>query len=188
MKIAVYGGAQPKPGDEVYQQGVLLGQWIGENGHTVLTGGYMGIMEAVSQGAAEKGGHVIGVTCLELEQWRNTKANRWVREEWKLPTLRERLWTILSNSDLGIAMPGGAGTLAEISMLWNHQIIGLLPDSPIILIGEGWQNMFEVFYSHLGKYIADHDRHHLHFAPDVKQAIQIVEQYAKTISASTPIK
>ena len=188
MRIAVYGGAQPKPGDETYQQGVLLGQWIGENGHTVLTGGYMGIMEAVSQGAAEKGGHVIGVTCLELEEWRNAKANRWVKEEWKLPTLLERLWTILSNSDLGIAMPGGAGTLAEISMLWNHQIIGILPDSPIILVGEGWQKMFEIFYSHLGNFIAEHDRYHLQFATDVKQAIQIAEQYEKTTDGSSSIK
>lgn len=188
MKIAVYGGAQPKPGDEAYQQGVLLGQWIGENGHTVLTGGYMGIMEAVSQGAAEKGGHVIGVTCLELEEWRNSKANRWVREEWKLPTLRERLWTILSNSDLGIAMPGGAGTLTEISMLWNHQIIGILPDSPIIVVGEGWQKMFEVFYSLLGNYIANQDRHHLHFAADVKHAIKIAEEYVKKKADSSSIK
>jgi uncharacterized protein (TIGR00730 family) len=188
MRIAVYGGAQPKPGDEVFQQGILLGQWIGENGHTLLTGGYMGIMEAVSKGAAEKGGHVIGVTCVELENWRHTHANRWVMEEWKLPTLRERLWALLENSDLGIAMPGGAGTLAEISMLWNHQIIGILPASPIILVGEGWQKVFDSFFSHSDKYIAKHDRTHLHFAADVKEAIQLADRCSQSIKGSPTLK
>jgi uncharacterized protein (TIGR00730 family) len=180
MRIAVYGGSHPKPGDEAYQQAIELGQWIGQNGHTVLTGGYMGVMEAVSRGTAEKGGHVIGVTCLELENWRKAHANRWVSEEWKLPTLRERLWTILSNSDLGIAMPGGAGTMAEISMLWNHQIIGLLANSPIILVGEGWQKVFESFYTYLGKYISDDDRKHLLFASDVQQTVQFIDKIAKS--------
>lgn len=188
MKIAVYGGAQPKPGDEVYQQGFQLGHWIGENGHTVLTGGYMGVMEAVSKGAAENGGHVIGVTCLELENWRNTRANRWVSEEWKLPTLRERLWAILSNSDLGIAMPGGAGTLAEISMLWNHQIIGLLSNFPIILVGEGWKNIFTAFYSDLGKYIADDDRKLLFFAADVQQSIDEIKRIDQARQVQPSIK
>ena len=184
MKIAVYGGAQPKLGDEVYQQGIQLGQWIAENGHTVLTGGYTGIMEAVSKGAAEKGGKVIGVTCQELENWRNNRANQWVSEEWKLPTLRERLWTILSNSDLGIAMPGGIGTLAEISMLWNHQIIGILSNSPIILVGEEWHKVFESFFSLLGKYTNDHDKEHILFAPDIQQAIRFAAKVLESKSVN----
>jgi uncharacterized protein (TIGR00730 family) len=180
MNIAVFGGAHSKPGDEAFQQGILLGEWIAQNGHTVLTGGYMGIMEAVSQGAAEKGGHVIGVTCEELENWRQTHANRWVKEEWKLPTLRERLWALLEKSDLGIAMPGGAGTLAEISMLWNHQIIGILPSSPIILIGEGWRKMFKVFFEESSIYIAERDCSHLQFAENLQKAIQIANGYIQS--------
>lgn len=38
---------------------------LAERGHIVLNGGYIGTMEAVSRGAAEAGGHVIGVTCEE---------------------------------------------------------------------------------------------------------------------------
>jgi uncharacterized protein (TIGR00730 family) len=180
MNITIFGGAQPRPGDAVYQQGILLGQLLAESGHTVLTGGYMGIMEAVSRGAAEKGGHVIGVTCKELEDWRHVGANQWVNEEWKLPTLRERLWSLLEHCDLGIAMPGGAGTLAEISMLWNHQIIGILPSHPIILVGEGWESVFASFYSTMGNYIADHDRAHLVFSPNVEDAVQRVNDFFKT--------
>jgi uncharacterized protein (TIGR00730 family) len=180
MNISVFGGSQPKPGDVVYQQSILLGQLLAESGHTVLTGGYMGIMEAVSRGAAEKGGHVIGVTCEEIENWRHVSANQWVQEEWKLPTLRERLWSLLEHCDLGIAMSGGAGTMAEISMLWNHQIIGLLPSHPIILVGEGWETIFGIFFSKLGKYITDQDRTHLVFSPNVDDAVLKVNDFFKT--------
>jgi len=34
----------------------------------------MGTMEAVSRGAAEAGGHVIGVTCKDIERWRGAGA------------------------------------------------------------------------------------------------------------------
>jgi len=180
MNISVFGGSQPKTGDEVYQQAIVLGQLLAESGHTVLTGGYMGIMEAVSRGAAEKGGHVIGVTCEELENWRHAHANQWVQEEWKLPTLRERLWSLLVHCDLSIAMPGGAGTMAEISMMWNHQIIGILPSHSIILVGEGWKALFDIFFSKLGTYITDHDRTHLYFSPSVEDAVQKVNNFFPT--------
>jgi uncharacterized protein (TIGR00730 family) len=182
MNISIFGGSQPRPGDAVYQEAILLGQLLAESGHTVLTGGYMGIMEAVSRGAAEKGGHVIGVTCKEIENWRNVSANQWVQEEWKLPTLRERLWSLLEHCDLGIAMPGGAGTMAEISVLWNHQIIGILPAHPIILVGEGWKEIFTNFFSTLGNYTTEQDRTHLLFSPDVKDAVDKVNFFFKSMN------
>lgn len=51
MNITVFGGAQPQPGDENYRMAHKLGQLLGQAGHTVLTGGYGGTMEAVSRGS-----------------------------------------------------------------------------------------------------------------------------------------
>jgi uncharacterized protein (TIGR00730 family) len=171
MRISVFGGSNPKENEPVYQQALQLGKMLAEKDHTVLTGGYIGIMEAVSRGAAEAGGHVIGVTCDEIEKWRPLHANPWVKEEWHVLTLRERLWCLLEKCDLAIAMPGGAGTMAEISMLWNHLIIGAIPPKPIIIVGESWREVFEVFFRTLGNYTSDHDRHHLVFVKSVSEAI-----------------
>lgn len=52
MNITVFCSSQTKPGEPAYQEGLRLGQLIGSAGHTVLTGGYIGSMEAVSRGAA----------------------------------------------------------------------------------------------------------------------------------------
>ena len=81
MKISVFGGSQPKEEDAAYAEAMELGRLLAQRGHTVLTGGYIGVMEAVSRGACEAGGHVIGVTCEDIEAWRPIKANSWVMEE-----------------------------------------------------------------------------------------------------------
>src|SRR5512143_3898323 len=108
MRVSVFGGSQPKQGDAAYAEAMELGELLAERGHTVLTGGYIGTMEAVSRGAHESGGHVIGVTCEEIERWRPIGANRWVKEEIKKVTLIDRLHTLIHESEAALALPGGA--------------------------------------------------------------------------------
>ena len=36
MRVTVFGGASPKPGEPAYQQALALGQLLAEAGHTVL--------------------------------------------------------------------------------------------------------------------------------------------------------
>ena len=81
MRISVFGGSQPKEQDTAYGEAVELGKLLAQRGHVVLTGGYIGVMEAVSRGAKEAGGHVIGVTCEDIEAWRAVRPNSWVMEE-----------------------------------------------------------------------------------------------------------
>ncbi|MBN2043758.1 MAG: LOG family protein, partial [Anaerolineales bacterium] len=137
MRITVFGGSAPKPGSLEYQQAYHLGQLIGAAGYTALTGGYIGTMEAVSRGCAEAGGHVIGVTCNEIEAWRPVKPNRWVIEEIRHPTLHARLLTLIKECDAAMALPGGVGTLAEIVMMWNLMQTASISSRPLILIGSG---------------------------------------------------
>ena len=79
--ITVFGGSLPVPGTPPYQDAQRLGSLLAGSGYAVQTGGYIGTMEAVSRGAAEAGGHVIGVTCDEIENWRPVAPNRWIKEE-----------------------------------------------------------------------------------------------------------
>src|SRR5512147_1733313 len=123
MRVSVFGGAQPKEGEAAYSEALELGRLLAERGHVVLTGGYIGTMEAVSRGAKEAGGHVIGVTCEDIGEWRKVKANAWVMEEIRKKTLVERLHTLIHESDAALALPGGPGTLTEISLMWNLMIV-----------------------------------------------------------------
>lgn len=175
MKIAVFGGAQPKEGSQIYEVAHKLGGLLAQRGHTVLTGGYMGTMEATSRGAHEAGGHVIGVTCIDIENWRGAKPNQWVKEEIRKQTLIERLQAIVENSDAAIALPGGVGTLVEISLFWNLMTIETIQPRPLILLGNSWRLTIENFFSEFDAYMSDNHLKYLHFAKDVEEAVQKLE-------------
>ncbi len=176
MKITVFGGSAPKPGTPAYQEAYTLGKLLAEHGQSVITGGYIGTMEAVSRGASEAGGHVIGVTCEEIESWRDVRPNQWVAEEWRYPTLKARLNALIEKCDAAFALPGGPGTLTEIMLMWNQLIIQALPPRPLILIGSGWQTVLDqAFYTELDDYIPESQRAHLQFASDIETAVKLLE-------------
>lgn len=177
MNITIFGGSQPQPGSPAYTEAFELGKLLALAGHTVLTGGYVGTMEAVSRGANEAGGHVIGVTCAVIEAWRGVRANAWVQEERRFDTLQERLNELVLACDAAIALPGGPGTLTEISLTWNLMIVDSIPAKPLILTGAGWRSVMESVYNSFETYVPQNQRDLLHFAPDVQSAVAILPKY-----------
>jgi len=171
MIISVFGGASPREGQDSYETARQLGYALGSSGHSLLTGGYVGVMEAVSRGGHEAGAHVIGATCKQIEISHNRKPNVYLDEEWSYETLQDRLFALVERSDVAVAMPGGVGTLAEIAITWNEMIIKAIPPRPMILYGAAWKNTFEQFIADFDEYIPQHDRHHIHYAADI-QAVQ----------------
>jgi len=176
MNVTVFGGAQPKEETEAYEEARELGKLLAERGHAVLTGGYMGTMEAVSRGASEAGGHVIGVTCIDIEDWRGTAPNQWVKEERRMKSLIERLQALIEGCDAAIALSGGAGTLTEISLMWNLMIVESLPPRPLILVGSGWQSTFDQFFKEFYTYMPIRQQELLYFAEDVKTAVEKINK------------
>ncbi|MCJ7625884.1 MAG: LOG family protein [Anaerolineaceae bacterium] len=185
MKVTVFGGARPRPGDPAYKEAYLLGTLLGKAGYSILTGGYCGTMEATSHGAADAGVHVIGVTCDEIENYRSTRPNKWIEEEWRCKTLRERLWTLIENCDAAIALPGGAGTLAEITLLWNHLLIGAIQPRALILVGKEWKEIFSLLFDHQSENFSVQDQDWILFAKDVQDAVHLLQKYPYT-SANPP--
>jgi uncharacterized protein (TIGR00730 family) len=176
VQITVFGGSEPRPGDEAYAEAYRLGRLIGLRGHTVLTGGYIGTMEAVSCGAAEAGGHVIGVTCEQIEAWRPVGPNAWVQEELRFTTLRERLYALIDQCDAALALPGGIGTLAEVAAMWSQLQTGGILLKPLILIGPGWKAVMEQFSAVFSGYVKDANHELLAFAPDVETAYRMLDE------------
>ncbi|MBI4731915.1 MAG: LOG family protein [Chloroflexi bacterium] len=174
MNVTIFGGSQPKEGDTSYAEAYELGKLLARAGHTVLTGGYIGTMEAVSRGAAEAGGHVIGVTCADIEAWRAVKPNAWVKEERRFATLQERLNELVLACDAAVALPGGPGTLTEVALTWNLMIVRSMPAKPLILTGAGWRSVLESFYNSFDVYIPQDQRVHVQFAEDVQEAVKLI--------------
>jgi uncharacterized protein (TIGR00730 family) len=176
VRITVFGGSEPKPGEAAYEEAYRLGHLIGAGGHTVLTGGYIGTMEAVSRGVSEAGGHVIGLTCDQIEAWRTVGPNAWVKEELRFRTLRDRLYALIDQCDAALVLPGGIGTLAELAAMWSQLQTGGILLRQLILIGPGWKAVMEQYWSVFDTYVKDTHRELLSFAPDVEAAYKMLER------------
>ena len=173
--ISVFGSSAPQPGSAAFVEAQRVGRLLAEAGFAVATGGYMGTMTAVSQGAAEAGGHVIGVTCDQIEQFRPIGPNRWVQEEIRYATLRERLLHLVTKSDGIIVLPGGIGTLSEMTLAWSFLQVGEVAAQPLVLLGDLWRQTIAAFYT--TEYVREKDMKLLLFADDVETAVAHIIQY-----------
>lgn len=177
--ISVFGGAETNPGEVVYQDAYQFGKMLGKAGYTVLNGGYIGVMEAVSKGAAEASGHVIGVTCDEIEAWRPITPNPWINEEYRFSTIRERLFALIDRCDAAIVFPGGIGTLGELAIMWSQLQIGAISPRPLIIVGKEWNDVLNAFYKHLGNFVNEKHRGWLIICADFQEAFSCLENTQK---------
>ena len=176
MKVAVFGSANANEGDDLYALAYQLGKLLAEAGHSVMTGGYCGTMEATSRGADEAGGHTIGVTSDEIEAFRPGGPNAWVREVIPSATLGDRIAILTRQADAFIALPGGVGTLVEVAMAYNLIAIGAIPVRHLLVIGEGWKQTFEAFFNGQSSSVNATTRAILQFAPDAASAVALLQQ------------
>lgn len=151
--IAVFGSSRREENSLLWVEAYELGRVLATAGYTVLSGGYGGSMGAVSRGAAECGGRVIGVTCATFDP---APCNQWLTEEVKAPTLMARLATMIERADGFVALRGGIGTLSEITLVWSLLQTRELDGKPLILLGAPWRPVVDALKLHtdLGTSIA----------------------------------
>jgi len=180
--ISVFGSSAPTPGSETYAQAQRVGQLLAEKGYAVATGGYMGTMMAVSQGASEAGGHVIGVTSAQIERFRPIAPNRFVQEEIRYESLRERLVHLVTENIGVITLPGGIGTLSEVSLAWSFLQTGEMPLRPIVLLGRMWRDSFAPLTE--SEYVQQKYADLLFYAGTPETAVNLVTNYIPLIDGA----
>ena len=149
--VAVFGASQSVPGDGHYEEGVRCGRLLAECGFRVATGGYFGLMEAVSRGAAEAGGRVLGVTAPTIFPGRSS-ANAWLDEESPSVSLVDRIRELAEGTDASIALWGSLGTATELLVAWNLSYVAPfsdVPRKPIVAVGEPWATLIPLLEDRL---------------------------------------
>ena len=101
--------------DPAYVEAALrLGQWIGQQGKTLVYGGNaMGLMEQLAQSVRKNGGHVVGVIPQGAE-YGHMHVSDAVDTAFYCANMADRKQTLLQESDILVALPGGIGTLDEV--------------------------------------------------------------------------
>lgn len=100
-----------------------LGLWLGREGFTLVYGGAAkGLMEATAFAAKSAGARIVGVVPDILVS--RGGVSSLLDECVQVPNLGVRKDTILSRSDILVALPGGLGTLDEIFHVMASATIG----------------------------------------------------------------
>ncbi len=137
--ITVFGSSRPEDGHADYAEALELGRALATAGFAVCTGGYGGVMEAVSRGANESGGRVLAVTSTFFR----ARANRWVQEESRVATWPERLFELIRRGDGYVACKGGTGTLVELAVVWEMLNKKAMDARPFVVLGDFWQPVLD---------------------------------------------
>lgn len=130
--IAVFGSARTPVDDPMYAAGVELGTKLAKAGFAVITGGGPGAMEAANKGAAEAGGHSVG---LGIELPWESRLNEYVTAPLNFRYFFVRKTMFAKYSQGYVVMPGGVGTLDELFEALTLAQTQKITTFPIVLMG-----------------------------------------------------
>lgn len=143
-RVTIFGSARLRPGLPAYDAVKQLAAELTAMGCDIVTGGGPGLMQAANEGAAtvvpEAAGRSVGIRVeLPFEQ----EVNPFVGQVYEHPTFFSRLHQFAIMSDAFVVVPGGVGTLLELSLAWQLLQVRKLYNTPLILVGAMWAELIE---------------------------------------------
>lgn len=173
--VTIFGGAKCCESDLEYEQARRVGQLLADAGFTICTGGYLGVMEAASRGAHERGGRVLGVVMNQFK----AEPNRYLTDKVATPHFYERLQRLITRSVGFVAIRGGMGTVTELSLVWNKIQTKVIGPRPLVLLGECWPPIVREWQKHLA--VSDDDIAALDFAATPEDAVAIIQHKSQGV-------
>jgi len=137
--VSIYGSARIKPGDKLYAVTEEIAQRLGEMGFSIITGGGPGVMEAANKGALRAGVKSIG---LNIELPEEQLSNAYTTKSITFSHFFVRKIMLAKYAVAFIIMPGGLGTLDEVTelltLIQTHKIKPL----PVVMYNSGYWEGF----------------------------------------------
>lgn len=146
--LCVYCGSSPGAKPVYRDTAWALGKLLAQRGiRLVYGGGHVGIMGAVADGALSAGGEVTGVIPRMLVD--RELGHRGVQELRIVRDMHERKYTMAGLADAFIALPGGWGTLEELTEMVTWNQLGIQHKPVALLNVEGYFDPFLAFAEHM---------------------------------------
>lgn len=175
--VSIYGSARVKPGDKLYLKTEEIAYSLGKAGFSIITGGGPGLMEAANKGALKAGVKSVGVNIeLPEEQMPNTYSNISL----SLRHFFVRKVLLVKYATAFVIMPGGLGTLDELTeVLTLMQTLKIRP-FPVLLYGSDYWNGFLDWLKGCtlaGGFISEEDLHLLRACDDTEDIVDAVGKW-----------
>ncbi|WP_284462888.1 TIGR00730 family Rossman fold protein [Chryseobacterium sp.] len=149
--VSIFGSARLKPDNKYYEMAVEIAEKITKLGFGIITGGGPGIMEAGNKGAFNANGKSIGLNIdLPFEQHFNPYINKSYSMNFDYFFVRKVMFVKYSQGF--VVMPGGFGTLDELTEAMTLIQTNKIGKFPIVLVGsEFWGGLLDWFKATLLK-------------------------------------
>jgi uncharacterized protein (TIGR00730 family) len=147
MNICVFCSSSDALDAQYRSAAAEMGALIGRGGHTmVYGGGRVGLMGAAARSARENGARVIGI----IPEFMNRPGvpNLDCDELQYTPDMRERKARMMAMSDAFVALPGGFGTLEEMSEVITQKQFEFLK-APLVAVNT------RGFFDHLAAFFEE---------------------------------
>ena len=113
-------------------------------GCDIISGGGPGIMQAANQGALSVDSKALHRSVgIRVELPFEQELNPFVGLAYQHRTFFSRLHHFMIASDAFVVVPGGIGTLLELSLAWQLLQVRKLYNTPLILVGRMWADLVE---------------------------------------------
>ena len=175
--VTIFGSARFTERHPAYAQAREMGAAVARLGFTVMTGGGPGVMEAANRGARDVGGPSVGCNIeLPFEQQPNPYLDRSVTCRYFF--VRKVL--LFKYSYAFVALPGGLGTLDELTEALTLIQTGKIKQFPVVLIGTAyWQPFVEMLRTMVAaSTISPKDLELMLVTDSIPEATQHIERHA----------
>jgi uncharacterized protein (TIGR00730 family) len=175
--VSIFGSARIRPDDPLYRKAEEIAALFVKHKFAVITGGGGGVMEAANKGAAEAGGSSVGLNIrLPFEQKPNRFAT--VQLEFKYFFIRKVMF--IKYAEAYIVLPGGFGTLDELTEVVTLIQTQRIKPFPIILVGtDYWAGLIDWMKARLLKdhMISAKDLDILQVMDDPEEVVRTVRKF-----------
>lgn len=182
--VSIFGSARLKPDDKYYEMAVEIAEKITELGFGIITGGGPGIMEAGNKGARNSEGKSIGLNIeLPFEQHFNPYIDKNYSMDFNYFFVRKVMFVKYSQGF--IVMPGGFGTLDELSEALTLIQTAKIAHFPIVLVGsEFWRGLLDWFKNTLLNQglISEKDLHLFRVVDNADEAVAHIKAFYEKYS------
>jgi uncharacterized protein (TIGR00730 family) len=175
--VTIFGSARFTEDHPVYTLARQMGAAVARLGFTVMTGGGPGVMEAANRGARDVGGPSVGCNIeLPFEQF----ANRYLDVSVTCRYFFVRKVLLFKYSYAFVALPGGLGTLDELTEALTLIQTGKIRQFPVVLIGVAyWQPFVDMLHTMVeATTISAHDLDLMLVTDSIDEATRHLERHA----------
>ena len=180
--VAIFGSARLKEGTPYYAQTEIIARMLSDTGFSVISGGGPGIMEAANKGAIAGKSPSVGLNIvLPFEQGGNGYQD--VSHSFQHFFARKVMF--VKHAAAYVVMPGGFGTLDELTEALTLIQTGKIRRIPVILVGSSfWAGLVEWIKTTLvdEKVISPHDLDLFKIIDDPKQVVDTIFDFYATRS------